>query len=523
MRFYKTSAAQKKPLFITDGRSITIDGVSYTGADIKSISVTANLGRFFPVRKNCGNIDALTERPPLHALKGSVVIEMTTATHSFNCVYRVMEAYMLFKRLFPAVQAWYSFRGVKLAYRYKGGINDDFFDKHKNFASVYVLDKNTHTPKDYIIQIKQKWAEKCGFRQCADNESCCFDEVLYFSPDDPWITIYDDSIEHLLEKGVVNQCSIYSCENPDRDIILVSVYEGRALFLAHSFNDDVAVFYCGSDEDAQFLHKSDNISEEYDRLEALKAEDTPHSFKQLLCDDMDMDERLTEIAHRLGINDYFIRAGFYDISCMSHAEMMEFANGYKSVHYRIRPNEKSVKGVYDRIYQGSPAFDAFRSDGVLVSGKRFEAEFVNTGSYSRGIAFAVRSKSIHRDISNGIASGGGFSVKISGLTISGYMPKDDKYIYRSINAEAEYRMFFGAYALVYEDDSFDIAPGTVINKDHIKTDADKEAAREAHTQASIKVSFILDTPYADNCEVWLIPMSNVYDGGARFIVKTERK
>ena len=41
--------------------------------------------------------------------------------------------------------------------------------------------------------------------------------------------------------------------------------------------------------------------------------------------------------------------------------------------------------------------------------------------------------------------------------------------------------------------------------------------------ASINVSFTLETPYDDDYELWILPMGNVYSGGAKFYLKSERK
>ena len=524
MYFYK-SKGHKRPLFKADGRRIIIDGREYTAKNIRDIRVTASLGKVFPLKKFYDRIDLLVERPPLHALTGRIEIETEDNNYVFERVYRAMEAFLFFRRIFPAAKAFYTFRNKTLAYRHKGSIDLDNLKKDRNHAVVFVLDKENMPPQKYISDIKDAWIKECGFRHCKEDESSCFDEMLLFGADDPWITIYDDSVENRYVWGVDSQCRIYGEENRDKDVLLFSVYKERTLVLAYGKNGVTDIYCCGDAEDLENLGCGDiEISKDYSKLELLKAEDTPYTFEQLFESKMEMKERLEGLAHRFGINDYFVKVGFYDISVMNHSQFAELANGYKSVRYRIRLDENKVEGVYENVMQGAPAFDAVYSDNVIVPGEIFRAVFQNVGNSSKGIALALRSKTIHNAVSKGIASGD-IPIKIKDLTISSWIfdRENEQYICSKVEAEAAWRMFFGSYAFVYENEDITITEGAVVNPKNIKTSADRAIADMAADYASINVSFTLETPYDDDYELWILPMGNVYSGGAKFYLKSERK
>ncbi|MBQ8940623.1 MAG: hypothetical protein IJ062_02220 [Firmicutes bacterium] len=524
MYFYK-SKGHKKPLFRADGRRIEINGKIYTAENIRSINVTASLGKVFPLKKYYDKIEMLVNMPHLHALTGRVEIETEDNKYVFERVYKAMEAFVFFRRIFPAAKAFYTFRNKTIAYRHKGSIDIDNLKVDRNHSVVFVLDKDNMPPQKYISDIKDAWIKECGFRHCKEDESGCFDEMLLFGDDDPWITIYDDSVEDNYIWGVKAQCSIYGTENKDKDVLLLSVYKGRTLVLCYGKNGKVEIYCCGDAEDIENLGCNEiEISNDYSKLELLKAEDTEYTFEQLFKNDFDMNRRLEELAHRFGINEYFVKAGYYDISVMKHSQFSEFSNGYKSVRYRIRLDADQIEGVYENVMQGAPAFDAVYSSGAIVPGERFEAVFQNVGNSSNGIAIALRGRTIHNAVSKGLASGN-IPIKVKDLTISSWIfdRENETYICNKVKGETFCRMFFGSYAFVYENENIAITEGVVVNPKNIKTDADKAIAEMAADYASINVSFTLETPYDDDYELWMLPMGNVYSGGAKFNLKSERK
>ncbi len=504
--FFYRSPLHKRPVFYVDNRVFKTDGKTYCADDIISIEIDCILGRLFPARKDIGPIEMMVHYPPEFKLYGSVKILTLFGEIVIPRVYRIMEAYLHFKRIFPDTEAYYIFGLKKLRYEYKSCFEGNYFKEQRHFSSLYVLNEYKKMNNAEIMDKSRQWAEECGFRLCKKEEPSTFSQFYLTNNDDRWVSVYADSIEGCYAATALSQCGIYSNMFDNRPTLFVEVYDRKLLLIAYGEGDDVHLYFCG-DENMLEEYKCtpEMLSTDYSVPEKA-AVSNKKSFKQIL-ENTDIDVCLTELAEKFGINDYFIRDGYFGIDTMARYKLREFANGYHIEVEHIRPdeNDKSTKKAFEILYQGLPAFDIIKADKELVSGREFSVTYVNIGRAEKGFSFCVTSAELNRVIREGIKNGR-VPVNMRGCsyTVNG----------KTVEFECEYRLFLGKYAFLYDAEDENLGDGVVIHPHNIKTDEDRRTAEEAQEAASITVRFTLESevPLNDELSVMLIPNLNFGTG-----------
>ncbi|MBQ6554560.1 MAG: hypothetical protein IJL89_04955, partial [Firmicutes bacterium] len=440
MYFYR-SPLHKRPVFYVDNRVFITDGKTYCADDIISIDINCILGRLFPARKNLDMIEELVSCPPLFKLYGSVNIKTIYGEIRIPRVYRVMEAYLHFKRIFADTQAYYTYGLKKLEYEYKSVFEKSYFENRHYFSSLYVLNDKNRLENAEIMEMSRQWAEECGYRLCKQGESSTFKQYVMTNNYDRWISIYADSLEGCYAAGAVSQCSINSNQYGKRPTLYFEMYEKRLVLIAYGEGDDVFLYYCGDESLLEELKCTrDMLCDDFSVPEKA-AVSNRKTFKEIL-ENTDIDICLTELAEKFGINDYFIREGYYGFDSMDRFEVREFANGYHIEAERIRPdeNDKTAKEPFENIYQGCPAFDILKADEKLVSGREFSITGVNVGNGGTGFSFCIESAELHELITDGLKNGKvPVNMRNCKYTVNG----------KTVEFECEYRLFRGRYAFLF--------------------------------------------------------------------------
>ena len=505
MNFYK-SPLHKRPVFYVDNRVFITDGKTYCADDIISIEINCILGRLFPARKNLDMIEELIYHPPLFKLYGSIYIKTLYGEIKIPRVYRVMEAYLHFKRIYEGTRAYYIYGRKRLEYEYKSIFEKGYFENRRYFSSLYILNEKDRLDRSKIMEESRKWAEECGYRLCRPEESSTFCDYVLTKDDDRWISIYSDAIEDCTANGLMSQCKINSEQRENRPVIAIEVYDRRIVLIGCGVGDDVKLYYCGDEEMFETLRcEKSMFSDDYSAVEKLSVSDRK-SFKDIL-ENTTVEGCLKDLAEKFAINDYFIRDGFYGLAGMNRYEVREFANGYHIAEERIRPdeNDKSADMPFENIYQGLPAFDILKADEKLVSGRKYSITGMNIGRSGDGFAFCIRSFELHDVITMGLKTGR-VPVRLydCSYTIGG----------STVKFECEYKLFRGEYAFLFEGFDAELPDGVVIHPANIKTSEDKKTAEDAQNAASVTVNFTFesDVPLMEELEIEFIPMRNFSTG-----------
>lgn len=531
MKFFHSKEKNDTCLFEADERKIVINNKEYYNEDILSLKVNCILGKLFPLRKNLDKIDLLVDFPPLLGMTGSVTIETKENTYIFSKVHNVMEAYMIFKRIYSGAEATYTYRKKTLSYRYNGGLNDDFFENAKTFAMVFICDESKSFTEQSINQMKDTWSRHCGFRRCKENENGCFTEYGFFNPDEKWLTFYDDSIEYLNAIGITNQSKIYTREANGLPVIMVSVYEGEAFLISYSKGDINHLFLCDPTEKYYEALKCEEIGicTDYSVLESLQ-EDNTYSIKDIFENNiMPISDRLKNLAYAFNINSYFINCGFYDIISMDPISMIYFKNGYNIIENRIRLDEKLMDGPLQIMQQGMPAFEILEADKEIFYNKDFNISFINIGEGSQGFVFCFSSDEIDKIFTEALKGGNiPFNIiKAEIVTLKDEINSLEKYesctdldeMYISQPIETDYKQVFGRYALVCELKDFLIPNGVIVNREKIKTEEDKKLIEWILNRHKISIRLIINSEIilTQPIEFLAIPFSNIHRGTAKHL------